>query len=104
MNKRIEYLYDRDHIIGHSYFIQCNTIKDIENVFLHDIIPLLQEYFYNDWEKINLIFHNNGFIKPINADEKLFYSDDVIDHHHTYYEVNKEAFIKENFEKIYDNA
>jgi len=52
INERIELLYDRDHQLGHSYFLQVSTLSDLRDVFLSHVLPLLQEYFYGDWEKI----------------------------------------------------
>ncbi len=66
MNCRIKALYDRDHQIGHSYFMRLRESGDLEtlkDIFRHEILPLLQEYFYDDWEKINLVLNNNGFLK-----------------------------------------
>lgn len=59
LNERIEYLLDRDHLIGHSYFIGVNDWDALCSKFRNNIIPLLQEYFYNDWEKIALVIGDN---------------------------------------------
>lgn len=59
INERIEFLLDRDHVIGHSYLINCRNSADIARVFKDNIIPLLQEYFYNDWQKIQLVLGDN---------------------------------------------
>jgi Cdc6-like AAA superfamily ATPase len=62
INDRIEVLLDRDHTIGHSYFINVKTLEDLLNTFKNNIIPLLQEYFYNDYEKIALVL-GEGFVE-----------------------------------------
>lgn len=58
INKRIEVIYDREHTIGHAYFIELikdNSIDKLAAIFQKKIIPLLQEYFYEDYGKIRLI-------------------------------------------------
>ncbi len=52
INLRIEFLLDRDHRIGHAYFMGIKSIEDLNDVFRNRIIPLLQEYFYDDWKRI----------------------------------------------------
>ena len=59
MNERIEFLYDREHVIGHAYFMGVDNLDGIREVFFNKIIPLLQEYFFEDWEKIRLVFADN---------------------------------------------
>lgn len=78
INDRIEVLKDREHQIGHSYFMEFvkkdaagNVVKstvspdNLKTVFTDKIIPLLQEYFYGDYEKIQLVV-GKGFVKEEN--------------------------------------
>ncbi|MEA1972981.1 MAG: AAA family ATPase, partial [Candidatus Cloacimonadota bacterium] len=74
INKRIEVLYDRDHMIGHAYFLDLKTFEDLVSVLKNKIIPLLQEYFYDDWQKITMVFNNNGFIKESSIDAEMLFS------------------------------
>ena len=62
INKRIIVLKDREHQIGHSYFMSCQTLGDIKDVFKNNIIPLLQEYFYGNYENILLVL-GDGFVE-----------------------------------------
>lgn len=59
INERIEYLLDRDHQIGHAYLTAVASHTDLCGAFRDRIIPLLQEYFFNDWAKIQLILGDN---------------------------------------------
>ncbi|MBE9828912.1 AAA domain-containing protein [Campylobacter concisus] len=107
INERIEYLYDRDHTIGHAYFMSLKDgadISELASIFKNKILPLLQEYFYDDWEKIRLVLGDNGFIKEKEKDRKLLvldgkeYETDKI-----LYEIKFEAFKEpENYIKIYE--
>ena len=63
INRRIEYLYDREHTIGHAYFCGVKNILQLAEVFRNKIIPLLQEYFSEDYEKICLVLYGGSFIK-----------------------------------------
>ena len=60
INERVEFLLDRDHLIGHAYFVNCNSSSDIINVVINKIIPLLQEYFYGDNEKVGMVLGGIG--------------------------------------------
>lgn len=63
LNARIEKLLDKDHLIGHSYFLLVDNISDLQKIFHQNIIPLLQEYFYGDFAKIGLVLGEAFFEK-----------------------------------------
>ena len=103
INERIEYLYDRDHTIGHAYFINVSDLKTLANVFKNKILPLLQEYFYDDWEKIRLVLGDSQFIKEKKPANALFKSGTDYINDKILYEIDKEAFYDEqNYLKIYN--
>ena len=68
MNERIEKLIDKDHKIGHSYFLDVINAKDLELAFNDKVIPLLEEYFFGDFGKIGLVLGNSFIRKEEIAD------------------------------------
>lgn len=113
INKRIEVLYDREHTIGHAYFIDLvknPTLENLERILKKKIIPLLQEYFYDDYEKIGLILADNQvsdsrlhFIKKESIDSKLFGRDFDLDDRNVF-KINDQAFKEPNsYIKIYSS-
>lgn len=63
LNQRLRYLYDREHQIGHAYFFGVETLADLREVFATSVLPLVQEYFFGQWEKVALVL---GY--PMNAE------------------------------------
>ncbi|ELC1207106.1 AAA family ATPase [Campylobacter jejuni] len=63
INTRIEYLLDREKTIGHAFFISVENLEDLKKVFKNKIIPLLQEYFYNDYALIDAVLNKNGMLE-----------------------------------------
>jgi 5-methylcytosine-specific restriction endonuclease McrBC GTP-binding regulatory subunit McrB len=72
INKRIEKLLDKDHQIGHSYFMSVSNSNDLKIAFHSKIIPLLQEYFFGDYGKIGLVLGKGFFESATNSEENIF--------------------------------
>ena len=117
INERITFLYDREHTIGHAFFIKLigsPNINTLGSIFEKSIIPLLQEYFYEDYQKIQLVLGDNGkvdastkFIKDEEVKVKNIFKEnkenavDVVDLPEKKYTINKEAFLNiESYKQI----
>lgn len=71
INSRIDKLIDKDHKIGHSYFLNISSTQDLRDTFRDKVIPLLEEYFFGDFGKISLVL-GSSFISKENADGVKF--------------------------------
>ena len=105
INERITFLYDREHTIGHALFTGLRvdaSIDKLKSIFEKSVIPLLQEYFYEDYQKIQLVLGDNAksddSLKFI-LDEKVVAKnifkgnvEDVIDLPEKKYSINSKAF------------
>lgn len=60
INARIRCLLNKDNQIGHAYFIHANSMNEILSAMVNKVIPLLEEYFYNDTEKIRFVLNEDG--------------------------------------------
>lgn len=107
INRRIEYLLDKDHMIGHSYFLKIKENPSLESLgllFKNEIIPLLNEYFYGDFEKIQLVLGDNKdwksknsikfFTQKSSGQKSLFGKEEVIEGYDDklVFELNKNIF------------
>ena len=109
INERITYLFDREHTIGHAFFTGLRgdnaTIEKLGQIFEKSVIPLLQEYFYEDYHKIQLVLGDNAkssdeykfIIEENKKADKVFRGNiDYLDMPDKIYRINKEAFTNEN--------
>ena len=71
INKRVEFLLDKDHLIGHTFLKGVNNSKDLCRCFVDNIIPQLDEYFYGDMEKLQRVFGDNNSSISKEDDEKI---------------------------------
>ena len=109
INQRIEVLLDRDHCIGHANFMTLKkdpSLTNLAQIFKQKIIPQLQEYFFDDWSKINMVLNANGMLRSNGIDKSALFpnvaheSDGYFDEQKTW-EVVDDAFSSiESFVKI----
>lgn len=71
INQRLTVLLSKDHTIGHAWFIRVYNLNDLRETFKNKILPLLAEYFYNDYAKIGLVL-GKAFVTSVTVQAELF--------------------------------
>ena len=104
INKRIEILYDREHLIGHSFLMGIDDLRGLRNAFKNKILPLLEEYFYDDFENIRKVLNDKEekFYEETKVDGSLFFGNENIQKD-SYKKVNIDELTAEYFQQIYKN-
>ena len=106
INKRIEILIDKDHQIGHSYFIGIQNLDDLKLVFKDKIIPLLEEYFYGDFGKIGLVLGGNFIFQEENTakfPKNFAYENDFLEDKKVYRFTPFEYWNESTFISVYED-
>ena len=96
MNQRIEALYDREHTLGHAFLMKVESLADLRHAFKNKILPLLEEYFYDDWQKIRWV---------LGASADNFYVPQSFSHLFSGDDANIEnKFLRNNLDDLDDEA
>ncbi|MDW5288877.1 AAA family ATPase [Formosa sp. PL04] len=99
INNRIEKLIDKDHKIGHSYFLKVNSESSLKKVFKNNVIPLLEEYFFGDFGKIGLVLGDSFVDRKDEAfgfSQFKHYDDDIVE------DLKSKAIFKINSHKLWN--
>jgi 5-methylcytosine-specific restriction protein B len=109
LNRRVEFLYDRDHTIGHAFFWDVDSLGKLDAVFRFKVIPLLQEYFYEDWAKIAVALNEpqqgEGFLEIRSIDPPVStWRQDVGYEAKSSYRVNPQPFPFEAYRRLAGNG
>jgi len=106
INQRIEVLIDKDHQIGHSYFIGIQNLDELKLVFKDKIIPLLEEYFYGDLGKIGLVLGGNFIFREENTakfPKNFTYENDFLEDKKIYRFTPFEHWSESTFISVYED-
>ena len=85
LNERIAVLLDREHQIGHTYFLRIAGIAELSRRFREQVFPLLQEYFFDDWAKLHAVLGNSPFVSARQPRDDLFATTEFADEDTTAY-------------------
>ena len=105
INARIEFLLGRERSIGHAFFIDVKNLNDLQTAFKHKILPLLQEYFYDDYAKIDAVLNKSGILESKTMSQVgISLSDEFVDSEKKVWKITDSSkWAQGEFQKIYDN-
>jgi 5-methylcytosine-specific restriction protein B len=109
MNRRIELLYDREHTLGHAYFIPLKndpsnrTIACLSGIFHDRLMPLLQEYFFDDYTKIASVLGAaaQDFLEPLKSEDVFWRGDREAPDHLQGYRIKTTPTTADAYARIY---
>jgi 5-methylcytosine-specific restriction enzyme B len=104
LNERVEALYDRDHTIGHGFLMHVRSLPDLEHIFRHKILPLLQEYFHDNWASIVRVLNDSrhqDFVRRRTLTVPASDADDEAEVERYAYRVNDKPFPPGAFTRLY---
>lgn len=113
INKRIRFLLNRDMTIGHAYLCNVTNFDELKSVLLNQIVPLMQEYFYDDWHRVQLVFRDIGpegdAIEPqiithtqLSATDSLGFENEDFEDLVEYHIVKGDEMLPDSVRKIYE--
>ena len=101
INDRLEYLFDRDHLIGHAWLMQAETKADVDRIMRHKIIPLIAEYFHDDWRKVSAVLGDtDDFIQRKKLQRPPGLEEAEADEDRYRWTVKKEEFPLEGYSRL----
>lgn len=104
INQRIELLLDREHILGHALLMDVNSLASISHAFKSNIMPLLEEYFFENWDKINQVLNSNGFVEELKEAASTWLGD-TDDYAAKSFRINLNALTNiDNYKTIYSGV
>ena len=66
INERLEYLVDRDHLIGHAWLMGARDRASLDDIMRRKVIPLIAEYFYDDWNNVRAVLGgSDAFVERV---------------------------------------
>ena len=103
MNERLEYLVDRDHLIGHAWFMAATSREDVDDIMRRRIIPLIAEYFYDDWSKVRAVLGGGDhFVKRAKLKRPPELDDDSGDDRYRW--TVQDSFPEDAYERLIEPA